>query len=242
MKHWILVFAALLTAAAPATRHGTSGNNASTNTAASQPPVAGDWNSYVRVSPTGTYIVGNPRAPVKLVEYLSYTCPHCAAFARESAAVLRRQMIKSGSVMIEYHPAVRDQVDLSASLLVKCIGPKRFADASEAVFAHQDDWLPLAIGFLQNDARRFALDPPLAQMKTTAQLSGLIDLFRGQGMTNAELDRCFTDTAALNQVAALGDGSRTIIRGTPTFFVNGVKTDSFQWSKLEPELRAKGAK
>ncbi|MFX5009123.1 thioredoxin domain-containing protein, partial [Acinetobacter baumannii] len=79
-------------------------------------------NSLVRVSPTGTYVIGNPRAPVKIVEYLSFTCPHCAAFARESSAVLRGQMIRSGSVMIEYRPAVRDQADLAVTLLLKCIG------------------------------------------------------------------------------------------------------------------------
>jgi protein-disulfide isomerase len=206
-----------------------------------QPPVAGDWNSYVRLSATGTYIVGNPAAKVRVVEHLSFTCPHCAAFATESAAVLRGRLIKSGSVMIEYRPAVRDQVDLAATMLVRCIGPKRFADASETLFRKQDEWLPLGISFLQNDARRFALDPPLEQLKTTAQLSGLIDLFQGQGLTRPEIDRCFADQALLRQVLVAGEASRKAITGTPTFFVNGAKVDAAEWSKLEPVLRAKGA-
>ncbi len=237
MKAGLVATAALLTAAAPAARPG-----AAQAAAPARPPVAGNWNSYVRVTPDGTYIVGNPAAPVKVVEHLSFTCPHCAAFAIESAGVFRGQMIKSGSVMVEYRPVVRDSADLAATLLLRCIGPQRFADASEAVFKRQQDWLPLAAGFLEHDASRFALDPPLEQLKITAQLSGLIDLFRGQGMTGADIDRCFTDAAALRQAVAVGEASKKVIKGTPAFFINGAEVSAFEWSQLEPQLRAKGAK
>lgn len=237
MKTGPLICAALLIAAAPLVP-AIAGKPA----AAVKPPVAGDWNSYVRVSPAGTYIVGNPAAPVKVIEHLSFTCPHCAAFSIESATVFRGQMIKSGSVEIEYRPALRDQADLAATLLLHCIGARRYTAASEAVFAHQNDWLGLAISFLQNDAHRFSLDPVLEQLKITAQLSGLTDLFRAQGMASADIDRCFTDEPAMRQIVATADASRKDVSGTPTFFINGVKTDAFQWSTLEPLLRAKGAK
>jgi protein-disulfide isomerase len=238
---WLLV-AALLMASAPGgkPRAPATARPAAPTALPTAPPVAGDWNSYVRVSPVGTYIVGNPRAPMKIVEHISFTCSHCAAFSVESGAVFRGQMIKSGAVLIEYRPTVRDQVDLAATMLVRCIGPKRFAAASEAIFARQDDWLPLAASFMRNDASRFALEPPLQQMKVTAQLSGLTDLMREQGMTSAEIDACFTRLPVMKQAVAVGDASRKIIKGTPTFFLNGVMTKEFEWSKLEPILRAKG--
>lgn len=235
MKAGLIAMAALLAAAAPPPKPPQTA-------ASARPPVAGNWNSLVRVSPDGTYIVGNPAAPVKLVEYLSFTCPHCAAFAVESAGVFRGQMIKSGSVMVEYRPVVRDSVDLAATLLLRCIGPQRFADAGEAVFKQQQDWLPLAVSFLEHDANRFALDPPLERLKITAQLSGLIELFRNQGMTGADIDRCFTDAAALRQAVAVGEASQKVIKGTPSFFINGAEVSAFEWSQLEPLLRAKGAK
>lgn len=237
MKRILFVMAALLIAAAPATRPRTPAANAP-----AQPPVAGDWSSYVRLSPVGTYVVGNPRALVRIVEHLSYTCPHCAAFSRESAPVLRGQMIKSGSVEIEYRPTVRDPADLAASILLRCAGPKRFAQASEAVFAHQDDWLPLAYGFLEHDAGRFSGDSPMEQLKIIAQISGLSDVLRGAGMTGEEIDRCFADKAMSDQILKVADASRKTIKGTPTFFLNGTQTDAFTWSGLEPLLRAKGAK
>lgn len=238
MKRLILLAAMLTLAAAPPARKPA----VRPATAPASPAVAGDWASYVRVSPQGSYIVGNPRAGVKLVEYLSYTCPHCAAFTQESAAVLRGKMINAGTVEVEYRPAVRDAADLAATLLVRCAGPARFTQVSEAIFARQDDWLPPAYGFLQNDAHRFSDDPVLEQLKITAQLSGLSDVVRGQGLTPAEIDRCFTDEAGLKQIVALGQASQKVIKATPSFFINGAATNVFEWSKLEPLLRAKGAR
>lgn len=238
MRLVAIIVIGLLVAAAPAAKKpGPPVARAATPTA---PPVPGDWNSYVRVSPIGTYIVGNPAAKVKIVEHLSYTCSHCAAFSVDSGPVLRGQMIKSGQVVIEYRPAVRDQIDLVATMLLRCIGPRRFAAASEALFAKQDDWLPIAYGFLQNDAARYALQPPLKQMKITAQLSGLSDFMQGQGMAAEEIDACFTRLPVLRQSVAVGDASHKIIDGTPTFFVDGKKLAAIEWSKLEPLLRAKG--
>src|SRR3546814_21057791 len=69
--------------------------------AAAPAPQAGDWTRTVTQTAAGSFVMGNPAAPVKLIEYLSYTCPHCAAFSAESAAVLRGRMVKSGKVSPE---------------------------------------------------------------------------------------------------------------------------------------------
>lgn len=238
----MLPAAALLIAAAPKTKPAAAKSSPAVPRAPASPPVAGDWNSYVQVSQRGTYIVGNPAAKVQVIEYLSYTCSHCAAFSVESGPVFRDQMIKSGSLVVEYRPVAREQLDLAATMLVRCIGPKRFAAAHEALFAKQDDWLPIGYGFLNKDAHKFALEPPLEQLKITAQLSGLSDLMMTQGMTRAEVDACFTNEPVMRQMAANGDATRTKIKGTPTFVINGVQVGSFTWAGLEPQLRAKGAK
>src|SRR3546814_19557489 len=86
--------------------------------------------------------MGNPAAPVKLIEYLSYTCPHCAAFSAESAAVLRGRMVKSGKVSLELRNAVRDKLDLAAAALARCAGTQGFFAAYDALFARQRDWYP----------------------------------------------------------------------------------------------------
>ena len=43
-------------------------------------PNGGDWSTIVSATPEGGFVMGNPNAPVKLVEFGSMTCPHCAEF------------------------------------------------------------------------------------------------------------------------------------------------------------------
>lgn len=201
-----------------------------------------DWTRVARQTPAGNFVIGNPNAAVKIVEYMSFTCPHCAHFAAESAAVLKGQMIRSGSASLELRPIVRDQIDLGATLLTRCAGPQGYAAAVERVLARQDDWLPLGANFVEREAKRFALAPPLEQVRAGAQSSGLIDLARANGLSDARIDACFADQAGLKQMLAVGEEARGRIVGTPTFYVNGAKADASAWAPLEPILRAMGAR
>ena len=63
------------------------------------------WTAVATPVANGSYLIGNPKARVKLVEYVSYTCPHCAHFTHESDAALGA-MVRSGSTSIE----LRNQV------------------------------------------------------------------------------------------------------------------------------------
>lgn len=85
-----------------------------------------DWTQTTTRLPTGTYLIGNPAASVKLVEYASYTCPHCAAFAAESAPVLHDRFVRDGSVSLEYRHLIRDGLDLGAAILARCTGTARW--------------------------------------------------------------------------------------------------------------------
>lgn len=210
--------------------------------AAASAPVNNDWTTVATTTPAGNLILGNPKARVKVIEYLSFTCSHCAAFSMESAAVLKGQFIKSGSTSIEYRPIARDMLDLGATLLVRCAGAKGFAGGAEEIFARQNEWLSLGIGFMERDAKRFALDTPLEQVRAAAQASGLIDLMRGRGLADARINACFADKTILAKMLANGEAARKVIKGTPSIVINGVPTDEFVWEKVEPLLRAKGAR
>ena len=203
--------------------------------------VPADWLKVAAITPLGTVRIGNPNAKVKLIEYLSFTCSHCAAFSMESADVLKGQMIRSGSTSLEFRPIGRDLIDIGATLLVKCAGPKDYAGAAEEIFANQASWLPRAIRFLQEDAHRFELEAPLEQIHAGAQASGLIDLMRARGLSDARINACFATPAGLNQVVQVSAIANKLIDGTPTFFINGVKVPESGWAWLEPVLRAKGA-
>ena len=88
---------------------------------------AANWLTRITLSPMGGHVLGNPAAPTKLVEYVSYTCSHCAHFVGEASEPLRANYVKGGTLSVEVRNAVRDKYDLAAALLARCGGPKQFS-------------------------------------------------------------------------------------------------------------------
>src|ERR1700740_3605091 len=62
-------------------------------------PKGGDWTAMVAPTPAGGFVMGNPKAKVKLVEYGSMTCSHCARFRQTGAATLIGKYVKSCRVV-----------------------------------------------------------------------------------------------------------------------------------------------
>src|SRR5690606_21768616 len=82
---------------------------------------SGNWVGTVAET-DGGHRIGNPEAKVKVAEFVSYTCPHCAAFAREGEPPLQLAYVAPGSVSLEVRHLIRDPVDLAAAMLTNC-GP-----------------------------------------------------------------------------------------------------------------------
>lgn len=199
---------------------------------------ARDWTTVATTTPSGAVLIGNPRARVKLVEYASYTCPHCAHFAVESGPVLKDRMIRSGSTSLEFRHVVFNGLDLGAAVLARCAGPGRFAGTSAFIYATQGEWLPRGEQFQQVNGRRLALYPAAAQMRAIVDGSGLTGAMVARGLTPAAIDACFADTAEIDRITAMqGD-----VTSTPTFFLNGQRVPLTGWAGLEPRLRAAGAR
>ena len=203
---------------------------------------ARDWTTVATKTPAGAYVIGNPAARVKLVEYASMTCPHCAAFAAESAPVLKERMIRSGQVSLEFRHFVFNSLDLAAVVLARCTGPSRFAATTAYLYATQDQWLGRGQQFSQANARRLSMYPPLAQLRALADGAGLTDAVVARGLTPAAVDACFADSAEIGRVTAMATALPPGVTGTPTFFVNGRLVARVDWAQLEPQLRAAGAR
>ena len=199
-----------------------------------------DWTRTVSRNPAGAYVIGNPAAPIKLVEWASYTCPHCAAFARESQATLTDRWIRNGEVSLELRHLVRDSADLAAAVVARCTGARGVFATSAAIYAGQDKWLDRAVQFQQGNASRIGMYPPLARLRAIADASGLSDIGRAHELTDARLDACFADQAEIDRVVGMAAAAQGV-QGTPTFFVAGQRLDGFTWDKVEPLLRARGA-
>lgn len=201
-------------------------------------PAATDWTRTVTLAPNGAYVLGNPRARVRVVEYMSYTCPHCAHFAAEATEPLKADYIRRGLVAFEYRNFIRDPFDLTAALLARCGGAARFVGNHDALFANHDAWMDSAmkVDGIDPNARGEA---QVAQLASIADKTGLFALLARRGITPAAQRQCLADRQAMSVVLNLTANAFDIkeFSGTPFFLLNGKPlADVHVWSALKPLL------
>ncbi|UVO51465.1 DsbA family protein [Sphingomonas sp. SUN019] len=200
------------------------------------------WTSVATPAPQGSYVIGNPKARVKLIEYVSYTCPHCGHFAADSAATLKGKFVASGSTSVEIRSSVHDKYDLVAATLARCSGSAVFPKLHDAFFAQQSTWLDRAVNFDSANAQRISTYPVADQYRALADGAGLSDIAKASGMTDAGVRACLANPATVQKTLDVAQAMSGKIKGTPSFELDGKLIENTDWAKLEPMLRAAGAK
>lgn len=196
-----------------------------------------DWSRTAVRTAEGGYRMGNPAATVRLVEYGSITCPHCARFAADSSASLRSRHIRSGRVSFEYRPYLIFPTDPGAFMLLDCLPPGQFFATAERLYAEQPVWSARFRALPQAEVRRIRALGPLQQAGAIAKAAGIDGYFRARGMTARQVDACLADQSRLDRlVAATRRAGALGVQGTPTFFINGLAVGAQDWSALEPML------
>ena len=201
-------------------------------------PAQRDWTRSVATTPEGGFRMGNPAAPVKLVEYFSLTCPHCADFSREGTPQLIRDYVRGGRVSLEYRNFVLNGLDLAAALISRCATPQNYFPLNHAILASQQQWMNRFAA--ASDEERQALQGLALpqQMQRVAALSGLDGLAARHGVTADQARACLSDQAGIDRLLAMQDaGSRAGVNGTPSFAINGRIVQTNVWAGIEPLLR-----
>jgi protein-disulfide isomerase len=204
-------------------------------------PNNGDWREVVSETSEGGYRMGNPDAPVKLVEYASITCPHCGEFAETATTPLRDQYVRSGQVSWEYRPFMLFPTDPGIFMALRCNGPQPFFSMIDQLYATQRDWVGRLQVLTEQQQQAIQNMSPSARSAALVQAAGLDQFFRQRGMPQARLDACLADPRGLQRLTEITQygTSHDNVNGTPTFFVNGERQDGVGvWNQLEPRLRA----
>jgi protein-disulfide isomerase len=200
-------------------------------------PNNGDWSQVVSRTEDGGLRMGNPDAPVKLVEYASLTCPHCAAFSEEASATLRDTYVRSGQVSWEFRNFLLGAPDVALSALARCQPPAAYFGTVEQIFAQQQE---LVGGIDEAETQRIQPLPPEQRIAPLARAMDLDTFFARRGMPEARFNECLANRQGIQQLEDMTSRavSELQVQGTPTFFINGEKQDVSEWSALEPRLRA----
>jgi protein-disulfide isomerase len=233
--------AALVAIAGCNSKQGDAATNAPLKIEQVAPPKGGDWTQVVNPTPEGGFMMGNPTAKVKLVEYGSLTCPHCRAFDDEGAPSLINNYVKTGQVSWEFRNYVRDAFDLTASLIARCNGAKSFFPLARGFYKDQSVWMATIQKTPQDQLQAMQNLPPNRQFLELAKVAGFPDWAAMRGVPVAKSTQCLTDENSVNQLVQMTSDATTTypdFQGTPTFILNGALLDkTATWDKLEPQLR-----
>ena len=205
--------------------------------------VARAWDQTVTLTADGFPVLGNPAAKVRLVEFISYTCPHCADFNAESHDQLRGDMVRKGNVSVELRPYLRNEIDLLPSLLALCGTKDKFFGNNDALLAAQKVWFkePADPGY---KARWQAAEGnKIAQRQVVAKDLGLYTLMQTRGYTVPQIDACLADQKQADRLSEQTDAASTKIGviGTPSFLINDKLQEVYGWPELSALLVAAAA-
>lgn len=196
------------------------------------------WLATVNRTAEGAIRVGNPAAKVKLIEYLSLTCSHCAELSASAMGPLQRDYIAKGLVSLEIRHAVRDGYDFAASLLLRCGPPGQYLGSIEALFAAQPDWM--AKGAAVKATPGFDAMSNDQKIAAAARAAGFDAFFARRGIPAKAYAACLADEKAKEQLTQMAGNSwqRDAIPGTPLVVINGMRQESLHsWAELEPLIK-----
>ena len=118
-----------------------AGNKAGSAPKAAAPAAKANWLEAVKATPEGGFAIGNPNAPVKLIEFASLTCPHCRDFHEMAMPTIKGEYVAKGKVYYEFRNFVLNPADYGATMLARCQGPSAFFGLADAFFKNQQAWI-----------------------------------------------------------------------------------------------------
>ena len=150
------------------------------------------------VQPTD-HVLGDPKAPITIIEYASLTCPHCAAFDVVTLPDLKKKWIDTGKVKLVYRDFPLDQNAAKAAQIAECAGNDRYFAVIDLMFRGQNQWAAAA--------------DPVAELGKAVRIAG---------MSEDDVKACLANDKIADAVVADVRGGESLgVNSTPTLFING---------------------
>lgn len=187
----------------------------------SQSAMAQDADS-VDTSDIPEMVLGNRDADVTVVEYASFTCPHCASFHAGAFKDLKKDFIDTGKIKFVYREVFFDRQGLWAAIVARCGegAENRYFGIADMIYENQRAW-----------ARQ---EDPAAIVESLRRFG------KTAGLTDAQLDQCFTDADAAQKLYAryLQQAEEDGVTSTPTFIIDGTRHSNMTYSEMADLINA----
>tara|TARA_Y100000590_G_scaffold455547_1_gene604418 strand:+ start:198 stop:815 length:618 start_codon:yes stop_codon:yes gene_type:complete len=148
------------------------------------------------------FVMGDPEAPITIIEYASMSCSHCASFHNDTLGLIKEEYIDTGKVKFVFRDFPYNYPALLGSMVMRCIPTNIRYNYTNALYLLQKSWV------LQENA------------KTTQEL---YKIMQSGGMTKEEFDACITNVDLENKILEeiIAAQNEFNIRTTPSFLING---------------------
>ena len=159
--------------------------------------------------------IGDKEASIKIVEFASLTCGHCAKFHNEVFPKIKKEYIDTGKIVFTYRDFPLDKFALKASVIARCSGNDRFFNFLKVLYKKQKDWT--------------STQDPFKSLLKIAKLGGL---------KNDEIKVCVGNKSIEDGILKerLSSSKKYDIKATPTIYINNEKYDgdlTFEALKLK---------
>ncbi|NNE53682.1 MAG: DsbA family protein [Sulfitobacter sp.] len=165
-------------------------------------------------------VAGNPDAAVEVIEYASFTCPHCARFHEGPFKQLKADYIDTGKIRFVYREVYFDRFGLWASMIARCGGEERFFGIADLFYKTQAEWTRAGDpGEIANELRKVG---------------------RLAGIETEALEACLQDAEKAQALVAWDEANRTAdgVDSTPSFVINGQKYTNMPYAEMKDILDA----
>jgi protein-disulfide isomerase len=169
-------------------------------------------------------VLGDPDAKVKIVEYASYTCPHCATFHEAVFKPLKAEYIDTGKVHFTYREIFFDRYGLWAAMMARCGGETRYFGINGVLLEKQREWA--------------GSEDPLVVVENLKKIG------RMAGMDDPAIQACLEDGAMAKAMVEVSQANATAdaVQGTPTLMINGTKHPNMSYADLKAIIETELAK
>lgn len=166
-------------------------------------------------------VLGPEDAKVTVVEYASYTCPHCANFHKDVFKPLKADYIDTGKIRFVFREVYFDRYGLWASMMARCGGDLKYFAISGMLFEDMGKWAETN-------------DPAVA-------IENIKTIGRAAGIDAAQLETCLKDQKFAEAMIAKFEknAAEDKVEGTPTLIINGEKHPNMSYADLKAIIDGK---
>ena len=166
-------------------------------------------------------VMGDPDAPLTVIEYASFTCPHCASFHENTYGDLKKNYIDTGKIKFVFREIYFDKYGIWASMIARCAGPKKFFGLTHMLLSSQRTWARAG--------------------DDLAIVNELSKIARLAGLEEEQIQSCLRDGDKIKALVAWYKDNATAdgVRSTPSFMIDGQLYSTMDYNEFSKLLDEK---